>query len=1720
MSNLHDNHSGSSSSLELQLTAEKPNHRSPLAALEIDHGTLQNHLTEREKELKELEARINAVLDAKLQANLDRHPRAIYFILPNEFGERFCYYAVSPNVNKYFMQIAGVDRHAAKGYATSFVMFVYFFPLLGATISDSFLGKWWTIISFSVVYLIGMILLTVFSIPNLINAASTALTFMPLVIIALGTGGIKPCVSSHGGDQYLPTQEAAKDRFFSLFYATITLGSAASLYVVPALADMPCMGLKTCYPYAFLVPTIVFFIALILFVAGHRWYRIVPPMGECLPWKAFKATMLAWSRYRKATTEERAEKGHWLNFAAAEYGWVFVDECRDFGLSLWVVMLPCSFCKMLYVQNANEWATQYYQMNGALFGQQSKILAAQFSNFNMILVVIQMPLLSYCVYPLVERYFGWEFRLTRRLAVGYILIIAAFAISAFLSNPVEEAFRQSGRNPTRLADYDGTYCETCVSGWAQFPQWFLLSLGECMFIPTGMLFMYVESGRSFLAFAASVWLVEGSLGAFWVNLLDPVMVRGGLSTAARNWTYTAIGTAGCIVYMTLAWYYVPRKRRPAINHAAQEAKDAEYGRLRYGCVYHAVLNNQAVAAKSVHLSRNDLALDTIRKEISVMQRLRHRHIIQFYETLEHEGQTYLIMDLAERGNLSDAIERGDFTVGENSSSSSSSSEAELWATKTRIAHEIARGLEYIHHQGILHRDLKTANVLLTKHLEVRLCDFGLAHVKSVSTASTVGAFKGTIRWASPELMRVDPMYSTKSDIYALGMVLWALAANCREPFVDHIDNLLIMALVTSGEREVLPDDTPFEYREWVERCWRQDPAQRPAANEIVLLAPSSSEALQTTGAANDQGGDGENDDSLERRHKAMVKDVAKLSIAQGAPSDGGQDNDTGRGDHNGEEEEEGAAAAADGAQQDQEDKTDKQASVQITDEAMLELLDKANAGDAEAQYEVGQAYEDGREKAGITVDYRQAADWYHKAADQGHVRAQYCLGVMYRGGCDGVEKDDEASVSWIRKAVEQDDAEAKVLLGVMYEQGRGGLAKSDEEAVAWYRKAAEQGSAKAELYLGMAYEHGQFVEKDLVEAARWYRKSADHGFPAGCRCMGVMYRHGHGVDQDLVEAARWFRLAADHGDDCGQLFLGIMYEQGKGIEKSDEEAVAWYLKSAAKNNNRAMLYVGLAYEHGQAVEKNPVEAVKWYRKAAMRGYAAAQKYLGFMYEQGQGVTKSYETAVEWYRRSAEQGFAEAQACLGVMYESGRGVEQDFDQAMAWYRKAADKGHSIGTLYVGLMYERGHGVETNYDEAVAWYRKAAAMGNSRAELYLGLAYEHGNGVEQSYVDAVEWYRKSAEQGNSNAQKCLGAMYEHGLGVTRNHTEAVVWYRKGSEQGNPVAQRCLGIMYMNGSGVEQSDAEAMRWLHKAAAQGEADAQVCIGIMYEQGRGVEKSDTQAVTWFRKAAENGSSRAELYLGLAYEHGQGVPEDPVEAVAWYKKAASHDNVTGHRCLGVMYRSGSGVEQNFEEAVACFRKAGDMGDIEAQVFLGIMYERGHGVEKSDTEAVAWYRKAAAGGSAKAELYVGLAYEHGIGVERSFSEAFKWYRRSADRGNIPALKCLGAMYEEGRGVERDYSEAIKFYRMGAEQGNLVAEYCLGRMLYSGRGCETNYVEAAVWCLRSAQKGYAEAQFLVGFMYEHGHGVKQSDSLATSWYRKAIEQDHAEAMYSLAMMSDRF
>jgi dipeptide/tripeptide permease len=163
----------------------------------------------------------------------------------------------------------------------TFVFLAYFFPLMGGALADTLLGKFWTIAILSLVYCVGQVLIAVTAIPGVTGNPTLPSTHskghpphwwgvaIGLVLVAIGTGGIKPCVSSFGGDQFRKDQGDLVSSYFAMFYLSINIGSTISSFLTPLLSDS--FG----YAVAFAVPAVLLLIAVVIFFAGYKTYTMV-----------------------------------------------------------------------------------------------------------------------------------------------------------------------------------------------------------------------------------------------------------------------------------------------------------------------------------------------------------------------------------------------------------------------------------------------------------------------------------------------------------------------------------------------------------------------------------------------------------------------------------------------------------------------------------------------------------------------------------------------------------------------------------------------------------------------------------------------------------------------------------------------------------------------------------------------------------------------------------------------------------------------------------------------------------------------------------------------------------------------------------------------------------------------------------------------------------------------------------------------------------------------------------------------------------------------------------------------------------------------------------------------------------------------------------------------------------------------------------------------------
>ncbi|MCX6975385.1 MAG: tetratricopeptide repeat protein [Verrucomicrobia bacterium] len=219
-----------------------------------------------------------------------------------------------------------------------------------------------------------------------------------------------------------------------------------------------------------------------------------------------------------------------------------------------------------------------------------------------------------------------------------------------------------------------------------------------------------------------------------------------------------------------------------------------------------------------------------------------------------------------------------------------------------------------------------------------------------------------------------------------------------------------------------------------------------------------------------------------------------------------------------------------------------------------ELAAKAEAGDVGAQYEMGQIYDQGLK---VQMNEELAFKWYLKAAQQGHMEAQFTVGGFFFYGRGGQVRDQSLAVEWYKAAAQRDHAKAQFEMGRCFWRGLG-VEKNEGEAIGWLEKAASQGMSGAMFSLSQIYLKGDPSLRDASKAIKWYMETARAGDPYAQFLVGECYASGEGMEKNLPEAKRWYQKAAEMDFKEAQVNLGECYANGYGVEPDILEAYAWY----------------------------------------------------------------------------------------------------------------------------------------------------------------------------------------------------------------------------------------------------------------------------------------------------------------------------------------------------------------------------------------------------------------------------------------------------------------------------------------------------------------------------------------------------------------------------------
>jgi POT family proton-dependent oligopeptide transporter len=464
-------------------------------------------------------------------------PRQIPFIIGNEAAERFSFYGMRNILTVFlstsllmYLPVAQRDP-AAKDVFHTFVIGVYFFPLLGGWLSDRYFGKYKTVLSLSLIYCVGHALLAIFD-------DDRRGFYAGLLLIAIGSGGIKPLISSFVGEQFDKSNKHLAKVVYDAFYWSINFGSFFASLLMPYFLKHHGASV------AFGIPGLLMLVATGIFWAGRKKYVVVPPeppnpnsftsvvrtalmattFGRVLgglalagagaafllvPTVGFVAafclglvTLLGVGGIATWTQLERARGAHPDEA---------VDAVRGVLRVLIVFALVTPFWS-LFDQKASTWVLQ---ANGMV--KPSWFEPSQMQALNPALVMIILPFNNFVLYPALRR-IGIEPTPLRRITVGMTFTGISWIVVGFMQLVLDAG------DPLAIT-------------WQILP-YFFLTFGEALVSATGLEFAYSQAPPSMKGVIMSFWLLTTTVGNLWV-LLSNVAVRN--STVIAGITDLGIG---------------------------------------------------------------------------------------------------------------------------------------------------------------------------------------------------------------------------------------------------------------------------------------------------------------------------------------------------------------------------------------------------------------------------------------------------------------------------------------------------------------------------------------------------------------------------------------------------------------------------------------------------------------------------------------------------------------------------------------------------------------------------------------------------------------------------------------------------------------------------------------------------------------------------------------------------------------------------------------------------------------------------------------------------------------------------------------------------------------------------------------------------------------------------------------------------------------------------
>ncbi|XP_030456245.1 serine/threonine-protein kinase STY13-like [Syzygium oleosum] len=261
---------------------------------------------------------------------------------------------------------------------------------------------------------------------------------------------------------------------------------------------------------------------------------------------------------------------------------------------------------------------------------------------------------------------------------------------------------------------------------------------------------------------------------------------------------------------------------------------APFAQGAFGKLYRGTYNGEEVAIKILERPENDperaqLMEQQFQQEVMMLATLKHPNIVRFIGGCRKPMVWCIVTEYAKGGSVRQFLmKRHNRSVP--------------LKLAVRQALDVARGMEYVHGLGLIHRDLKSDNLLIFSDKSIKIADFGVARIEVQTEGMTPET--GTYRWMAPEMIQHRP-YTQKVDVYSFGIVLWELITGML-PFQNMTAVQAAFAVVNKGVRPIIPADCLPILSDIMTRCWDANPDVRPPFTEVVRMLENAETEILTT----------------------------------------------------------------------------------------------------------------------------------------------------------------------------------------------------------------------------------------------------------------------------------------------------------------------------------------------------------------------------------------------------------------------------------------------------------------------------------------------------------------------------------------------------------------------------------------------------------------------------------------------------------------------------------------------------------------------------------------------------------------------------------------------------------------------------------------------------------------------------------------------------------